>query len=185
MKKFWKNPWTIGICTTLIGFLLTVLYDLLKGKHVFTTMLAVLSAIWNAIIAFLTFDIKVWWILAGIAILFLILLFLSKRADRKETPLCDKDASFLKYTKDTIHGWSWEWEWHKNYEGKYDVEGLRIVCKYCGTPLVSEFGSYGLPYCMRCRRSFDEVVPDYKNVKVLILDTASRGLFTNNDGLDV
>lgn len=38
MKKFLKSPWTIGISTTLLGFILTVGYDLIKGKQVFTTI---------------------------------------------------------------------------------------------------------------------------------------------------
>ena len=60
MKKFLKSPWTIGISTTLLGFILTVGYDLIKGKQVFTTIGKFFSLLWSWIITFLTLDLKVW-----------------------------------------------------------------------------------------------------------------------------
>ena len=180
MKKFWKNPWTIGICTTLIGFLLTVLYDLLKGKHVFTTIHTVLTVIWNGIITFLTFDLKVWWVLLGVAILLLALVVYSKALDRKDMLSNNKGSAVFEYTQDSIDGWKWTWEWRKNYDGKYGIENLRLLCSYCDTPLVNEDGSYGPPFCIRCKRRFPDNVPDYKNIEVLILDNARRGLFPSS-----
>lgn len=83
MKKFLKSPWTIGISTTLLGFILTVGYDLIKGKQVFTTIGKFFSMLWSWIITFLTLDLKVWWVLLGIAVLFLFCMLLQKSANQK------------------------------------------------------------------------------------------------------
>lgn len=40
MKKFLKSQWTIRIGTTLFGFILTVVYDVVKQKDIFSTILA-------------------------------------------------------------------------------------------------------------------------------------------------
>ena len=123
MKKFWASPWTIGIGTSFIGFLFTVIYDLVKDKSIFSTIWSIIKWIWNLIISFLNFNIKVWWLLIGIAVLFLVLFLIAKYYDFKNEN--ENSAGFLKYTKDTIQGWSWDWNWQKDWSGKYDVEKIK------------------------------------------------------------
>lgn len=96
MKKFLKSPWTIGISTTLLGFILTVGYDLIKGKQVFTTIGKFFSMLWSWIITFLTLDLKVWWVLLGIAVLFFVLYAVAKISEPKE----QVKPAFTDYTQD-------------------------------------------------------------------------------------
>jgi hypothetical protein len=77
-KNFLKSPWTISIGTATFSLFLTMLYDSIKQKPILSTLGAIFNWIWNAIISILTFNIKVWWLLLGIAILILILYIVAK-----------------------------------------------------------------------------------------------------------
>jgi len=179
MKKFWASPWTIGIGTSFIGFLFTVIYDLVKDKSIFSTIWSIIKWIWNLIISFLNLNIKVWWLLIGIAVLFLVLFLIAKYYDFKNEN--ENSAGFLKYTKDTIQGWSWEWNWQKDWYGKYDVENLHPVCSSCGTPLVRDEDFYGNLKCLRCNRNYNNHFPDLNHVKMIIIDNARRNLFPKSE----
>lgn len=74
MKKFLKSPWTISIASALLSFLLTVIYDLIKGKQILSTVGSILAVIWNAVVTFLTFNLKVWWVIVGIVVILFVLL---------------------------------------------------------------------------------------------------------------
>ena len=73
MKKFLKSPWTISVVSTLLGSVLTIIYDVFKGKKILSTLLNILRGIWNFIISVLNFELKLWWVLLGIALLILVL----------------------------------------------------------------------------------------------------------------
>ena len=107
MKKFIKNPWVLGIGTTVIGgVLLSFALDWIKGVDWLSTLRTVISHIVNAIVVFLNFELKVWWLLVAIALLAGTLIVVSRILDakKKSTPL-----HFLSYTKDSILGYVWEW----------------------------------------------------------------------------
>ena len=93
----------------------------------------------------------------------------------------ENSAGFLKYTKDTIQGWSWEWNWQKDWSGKYDVENLHPVCSSCGTPLVRDEDYYGNLKCLRCNRNYNNHFPDLNHVKMMIIDNARRNLFPKSE----
>ena len=76
MKKFIKNPWVLGIGTTVIGgVLLSFVMDWIKKVDWLSTLKTVLHFVGNAIAAFLNFELKVWWVLVVLALLFAALLF--------------------------------------------------------------------------------------------------------------
>lgn len=87
MKKLMKSAWGIGIGTTLLGFALTVLYDLVKDKPVLSTIWNIIKAIWGLIITALNLELRLWWILLGIVVLILILLVIAKISDLKNTEI--------------------------------------------------------------------------------------------------
>ena len=97
-----KSQWTIGIGTTLFGFILTVVYDVVKQKNIFSTILSLLNWIWKGLIAILTFEVKIWWLLVFVAfIIGIMYLYLSL--------IKKKDASkpaFLEYTHDRLKEWN-------------------------------------------------------------------------------
>ena len=171
MKKFLKSPWTISIVSTLFGSVLTIIYDIFKGKKILSTLLNILCGIWNFIISVLNFELKLWWVLLGIALLILVLWIVVKIKEFGE-----EGPEFLRYTKDTIQGWAWEWTWCKNYEGKYVVDDLHPVCESCGTPLAAKHDYQSSLYCVRCgwtRPGFG-VFPDLNHIELYIVDTAKR-----------
>ena len=152
MKRFLKNPWTLGIGTTVIGGIaLSFILDLVKGVDWLSTLKAVANFIFNAVVSFLNFELKVWWILIAVAMIILALVFVAKYYDEKAK---NEALSFLSYTKDSVLGYSWEWEYSKGYDGKFSITNLRPVCSQCGMAL-KQCGMYGQQMeCLRCNKTY-------------------------------
>lgn len=175
MKKFFKNPWTIGIGTTVIGGVaLSIVLDLIKKVSILSTMKSILVFMWNSIISFLIFEIKVWWLLIAFAIIIALLWIIAKCYITKEN---DAQSSFLSYTQDYLLGYSWEWSWEKNWEGKYGVENLHPICTKCKTPLVQSYSYHSQLKCPRCNNiiSFNSSIEN--EVMVLIYDNAKKNTY--------
>lgn len=70
MKKQAKNPWVLGIETTVMGgVLLSLLLDWIQGIDWLSTFKNVIRFIFNGVVAFLNFEIKVLLLLIAIAII--------------------------------------------------------------------------------------------------------------------
>ena len=79
MRRFLKSPWTIGIGTTVIGGVtLSIVLDAIKKVSILSTLKNILMFIWNCIISFLNFEIKLWWLLVAVGLLFVVLWIISK-----------------------------------------------------------------------------------------------------------
>jgi len=111
VRSFLSNPWTVSIGGTFFGFILTILRDLVKGEQILSTFVNIVTWIWKMLITFLTFEIKVWWILIGIGLLILGLWIYSKVLDSKKGK--EPVIPFLNYTQDILLGYKWEWVWEK------------------------------------------------------------------------
>lgn len=148
MKKLAKNPWVLGIGTTVIGgVLLSLLLDWIQGIDWLSTFKNVMRLIFNDVVCFLNFEIKVWWLLIAIAIIVVGLFVAAKMSDFQSNNI---HPSFLQYTKDYILGYSWEWTYSKMYDGKYTISNLHPVCTKCGMRL-KQGGLYGTEMeCLRC-----------------------------------
>lgn len=172
MKKFWKNPWTISIGTAIFAFLLTILRDLLKGKRILSTIWSILSAVWRAILTFLNFNLKVWWVLLGIAAVIAILWLLSK-FDEKSSE--SKKPEFTSYTEDHFRTWKWSWKWEfSSYQKKWHVSNLVAHCPKCDTPM--QHDQFEETYqCPRCRYTsqYDEH-ETRSQVEAVIIDNLNR-----------
>ena len=171
MKKFLKSPWTISVTTTLLGFFLTVGYDLIKGKQVFTTIGKFFSMLWGWIISFLTFDLKVWWVLLGIAVLFFALYVVVKIGEQKEQAKPD----FTNYTQDHFRLWKWSWSWEwSSYHKRWHVANLHAHCPKCDTPM-SHDQYEDIFQCPRCRfhAEYDNHEKSYE-VEAVIIDNLNR-----------
>lgn len=173
MKKFIKSAWGVEIIITLFGFILTVIYDLVKSKPILSTIWNIIKAIWSFIITFLNLELKLWWILLGIIVLILILFVIVKIDDMKNAGI--SNVPFLNYKNDTIQGWNWSWRWEKQYDGKYHIVDLCPLCPKCKTPMRDGF--YDYLECPRCRHNTREYMPDLCDIETVILDNINRGLF--------
>lgn len=176
IKKWLKSPAGISIGVTLLGFALTVFYDLIKTKPVLTTIWAILQSIWRFILQCLTFQLRVWWVLLAIAGLIFVLYIAVKIDDQKHSET--NKPLFLKYTKDVIMDWNWEWDWEKQYDGNYAICHLHPICPRCNTPLIH---SYIGGECPRCHYSAYSIIPNDGTVKLLIRDNVKKGLFPKNE----
>lgn len=178
-KNFIMNPWTISLGSGLAVLLVTVVIDVVTAEKVFCTIKKILMAIWAALLYFLNFEIKVWWLLVGIAILILALWILVKRLESEQS--APAEPKFLEYTQDTILEYRWKWTWKRDYFGKYSIEQLQPICVHCGTPLVDSPAGYGGRYtCLRCKNGTNRPLPDFEHVKMMINDNVRRRYFPNN-----
>lgn len=173
MKNFLKSPWTISITTAVFSFFLTVIYDIIKKKQLLSTMKAILLSLQNGFVAFLNYELKVWWILLGIVALFLLLLIISgiKNGEGK-----DNKPDFIDYTEDHFGDWKWSWEWRYNtLKATWYLSQLKAHCPKCDTPMFLDSDGY-LFRCPRCgfvsyqrngyKKSYD--------VHALIIDNLNR-----------
>ena len=172
------NPWIVSTGSGLLVLVVTVAIDYFSAKRIFTTFNKMLIFIWSAILTFLNFEIKVWWLLIGIAVLFLGLYIYCKYLDSKQS--VPDEPEFLKYTQDTILGYKWDWHWEKGADGNYYVDGLRPICPQCNTPLVIGYAGFRDVYtCLRCNTDTNRPLPRIENVEMLILDNIKKMSFPN------
>jgi len=177
MKKITRNPWVLGIGTTVIGgVLLSLLNDWIKKVDWLSTLKAVISFITNAVIAFLNFEIKVWWLLVAIAILFAVLAIYVKILDAKAK---SSPVPFLSYTKDSVLGYTWEWDYSKTYDGKYTISNLHPICSKCGMKL-KQGGTFGFEMiCLRCNTSQNWEDNLLYDAQMLIEDNIKKNYLKN------
>ena len=177
MKKFFKNPWILGIGTTVIGgVLLSFILDWIKGVDWLSTLKSVVKFIGDVLITFLNFELKVWWVLISIALIILALILLAKYYDAKAK---NEKLPFLSYTKDSLLGYTWEWEYSKGYDGKYSISNLHPVCSKCGMNL-KQSGIYGTQMeCLRCNTSQHWENQYHTDAHMLIDDNIKKKYFQN------
>lgn len=179
VKKWIKSPWGISLGTAVLSFLMTICYDFLKDKPVFSTLTSIFIAIWNFIISILNFELKVWWVLLGITLIIFIIYILYKIDSLKNSE--SNSLPFLRYTKDNINGWHWEWIWEKQYDGKWGIENLHPICPKCETPLVRSNEHGGRLVCLRCNIESYERLPDLDHVKILLYDNVKKDHFDRGE----
>ncbi|MGB4658921.1 MAG: hypothetical protein WBI07_07070 [Mobilitalea sp.] len=180
MKKILKSPWTISIVTMIISFLLTVIYDLIKGKEIFSTIGRFFLAVWKVVIAFLFFDIKVWWIIVGIAFIVLMLYLVSRRLDKKNTQKPD----FTSYKMDRFNKWKWSWSWkYINYSKQWEISDLIAHCPKCNTPMQHDVYEEYFK-CPRCKFQppYDDFEKSYE-VSAVIIDNVNQQKYFNEHSL--
>lgn len=172
MKKFWKSPWAIALVPVFLGTILTAIYDAIKDKPILSTLWGWIKAIWGWIVAFLNFELKIWWILLGIAGIIAVLFFIAKLSSEKETNL----PSFTSYKEDSFGGWKWSWDWRLNsYDRKWHIDNLRAHCPKCNTPMFHDISDANFQ-CPRCDFHTDYSIKHKtrSEVEAIIIDNLDR-----------
>lgn len=173
VKKLLTSPIGLILITTVLGFISTVISDSLQDKPVFSTIGVVIQAVWNFIVSFLNFELRVWWVLIGIIALIAVMYVWYKIESTKNS--IPNQPPFIEYTKDCIDGWHWKWKWEVRWDGKYSIEQLHPVCPQCDTPLVQDDDNYLSKKCLRCKFRTRDELPNYDHIKVIISDNIMRG----------
>lgn len=175
MKKFLKSPLGITIITAFLTPVATLIVDAITKKTFFTTLFSVVKCIWSWLITFLTFELKVWWVLLGAGVVIGILIIISKLYDAKHK---DSDPEFVSYKEDNFGGWKWSWDWYFNkYDMKWHIDDDSVVahCPKCDTPMFHDRHDTAFN-CPRCQFETDykSKHKTRKEVMVLIIDNVKR-----------
>lgn len=172
MKKFLKSPWALALVPVVFSTILTAIYDVIKENPILSTLWGWIKVIWNWMLAFFNIELKIWWVLFGIASIIIVLFLVAKFARKNETTL----PEFASYKEDTFGGWKWSWEWQfKRYDGKWHIDNLRAHCPKCNTPMFHDDGDTVFQ-CPRC-----DFETDYRSkhkrrneVEAIIIDNLDR-----------
>lgn len=158
----------------LLGVVSTFVADWLKSVSFLTTLKGVLLWGYNAIIWLLNFEIKVWWLLAGIAVLIGIIMLIASKTENVQ-------PTYFNYTKDIFDEWVWKWGYRFNGKN-YIVDNLKPCCPKCETPLIREQSAFHAIYVMNCPRGHElhkigyaAHTEDIDKIEVLILDNIDKG----------
>ena len=181
MKKFWKSPWTIAIVSAFLAPIATMILDAIMKKPLLSTLWSVIKTIWRWIIAFLTFDLKVWWVLLGIGGIVGILIVVAKIFDAKQG---DSNPEFVSYKEDYFGGWKWSWDWKFNsYVRKWHIDNISAHCPQCDTPMFHDSDDTTFQ-CPRCsfRTDYRSKHKRRSEVEAIIIDNLNRKA-KNNTGV--
>lgn len=172
MKNKWiHNPWTISIGTALLSICLTAIYDLIKDKPFLSTLLHVVTWIFELIVSVLTFKLSLW-----IVILLMVGLWLFIRVRNLSKKVIDPD--FWNYKRDVFNKWIWKWD-YEFLGSSWDIINLRPHCPNCETMLINKGSMYhGDVRCPRCNyRATDKEIESTNDTKVLIIDNIQKGAY--------
>lgn len=172
MKKIWKSPWTIAIVSAFLAPIATIIIDAIMEKPFLSTLWIIIKTLWRWLGAFLTFELKVWWVLLGIGGIAGVVIIAAIIRDIEE----DNQPAFLSYKEDYFGSWKWSWVWKQyNHDKKWYIESLKAHCPHCGTPMFSD--DYELNFrCPRCDYSTNYGGKHKRSyeVKALIIDNLNR-----------
>ena len=172
MKKFWKSPWTISIVSAIVGSIVTFVIDAIKDVPILFTLWTVIKTVWGWIITFLTFDLKVWWVLLGLGAIILVLIIIAKISKSKE----GEPPAFLAYKKDKIGDWDWSWSWDFWItENKWHIKDLKAHCPKCDTPMFHDNWDTKFQ-CPRCNyeTNYSTKFKRRSEVEAIIIDNVHR-----------
>ena len=173
MKKILKSPWTIAVVSAFIAPIATIIIDAIMKKPLLSTLWNVIKTIWSWIITFLTFDLKVWWVLLGIGVVIGILIIVAIVSDAKQE---EREPEFVSYKEDYFGGWKWSWNWNFNrYDMKWHVDDIQAHCPKCDTPMFYDYRDTVFE-CPRCKFKTDYRSKHKSRVEVeaIIIDNLNR-----------
>lgn len=144
---------------------------LLKKNPFLTSLIDIVTWLWTGLINILNFELRLWWLLVGLASLILVLYLIS--LFQKEEPTSTTD--FADYVEGRFINWKWTWNW-KWHESKkaWVINDLTAHCPKCDTPLIEYSGndSFECPRCNYFSTNYKSEKP-YK-IERIILDNINR-----------
>lgn len=150
-EKWYNHGWVIGIGTTLLSILGTLLIDFIKDYPFLDTLKKCVKFFWNTILSTLNFDIKLWWLLITSFLIYLIVRW-RKSNSNTLTPLDDLMRTYRVDTFGRTNTAKWTWN--------YRCEGLNItvidvqpICPQCGSSaeIETRYMATNSANCSRCR----------------------------------
>ncbi len=111
-NKWFYNPWILTLIGGPIAAALgSLMIDLFKGIHFFSSLKMFIGITWNLLYSLFTFKIELWVLLVFMLIIFLFFIFIKNIAiNNKEDKIL-----FLNYTTDKINGANWKWRYEYDF----------------------------------------------------------------------
>lgn len=168
MKKFLKNPWTIGIGTPILSIILMRILDKIANTNL-------LLGLWNFIKKIITFFdekyiVSLWFLILlsfSVFLIFIIYYFIKSFFIKETAEL--QELNFLNYTSDNFDGVLYKWRYFKNYDNKYSSTDFVAYCPKDNCILLHNT-------CSICNKHFLHV-KDRSQLEVLIGHKIENNLF--------
>jgi hypothetical protein len=171
-----KSHWSTGIIgTIIIGLITSFIYDGIKSKPFLTTVGDIVRVCWNAIIAFFTISLQLWWVLLGILVWAIVIWLIKMSRNQTEydpPPQLRHVPLWYTYTTDVFGGLRYRWEWFKMHDGKYAVNNLQA---YCPTHNCRVHGSR----CVIGNEQLPTFEFDRQKVEIMIQHAVENNLWQN------
>jgi len=169
-KKHWiKSEWSMAIIGALFSLIFTIIYDYFKSNPFLSTIGKFFKFIYHSIIGFLTFDIKVWWILCFFIVL-IIAICLINVFQKNDTTIKEELPKFIEYKEDWIKGYDFKWNWYKN-NGQWTLGHITVKCPKCQTPMNPNYAQYYR--CPRCNHEPENQIM-MNDIRSIIIDNSNR-----------
>lgn len=168
MRKFLKNPWTIGIGTAILSVILMRILDKIADTKL-------LFGLWNIIKKIILFFdkkyvVSLWFLILisfSVFLIFVLYFYLKSLLSKEIEEI--NDPNFLNYTSDNFDGVLYKWGYFKNYDDKYSSTDYVAYCPKDNCILLHN-------RCSICDKYFTEIHSKSK-LEVLIGHKIENNLF--------
>lgn len=163
------------IGTLIMAWLGNYFYDSTKGDvksiPILKYVIIFFNWLYDTVVAILNFPIKVWWLIVGSLVMFVIYRAF-KAANKVQTP------DFINYKKDVFKRWIWRWDWKPTNTG-WKITNLTPYCPKDDVQLINNSGPFEARfYCPKCSTEFGEYRDPIEfpvDAEVLIGDKIKKG----------
>lgn len=172
MSKIKAFIWWI-VSALILGWLSNYFYENTKNIPILKYLFISLKWIYNFIIDFLNFKIKIFWLII-VSVVISIINKLYESSRNEQLP------EFIKYEKDVFKSWIWRWKWEASNDG-WNISKLTPYCPIDDIQLINNGGfmrvSYYCPKCQKEYNEFNNPVEYTEEIKVLINDKVNKDTY--------
>jgi hypothetical protein len=169
LSKFLKNPWTIGVGTTIISVFVLKIIDKIAG----TSSIKYLYIFFNQTISFFkteySFPLWLLILLSFSVFLFFIGYYYLKSVFINNNESGINEPDFINYTSENFNGVVYKWRYIKNYENKFSAVDYMAYCPKDNCVLINDT-------CPICEKYYSHV-KDNIELQVLIGHRIENNLY--------
>jgi hypothetical protein len=165
----------ISLVTIITEIIAAGIYDIIKSKPFFTTIIQLTRSLINFITSFLNIYLQIWWVLVAILLLYIFRLIIIKY--KINAP--KENLEFLDYKMDRFKNWVWKWDWNwDRITNKWSIRNLIPYCPTCDIELLNRSNiTESVAVCPKCKNTFrgmENKIDDSEGVLYIILDKVKK-----------
>lgn len=132
IKKLLKNPWIVGIGTTVLSVFLLKIIDKIANTTILISIWNFIKSLFITILNFFCqkYESPLWFLfllfISGALILLGVFYISSLFQKENKTP--NTTPPFLNYTSDNFGRILYKWSYYKDYDNKYGITNLTAYC---------------------------------------------------------